>query len=155
MKTDAVQGKVPPPVTPRDMEMARLAQQCIVEALDRSKAVSISLVSDDEGQPPVEVPPPALRLIAQLFAGLSEGKAVTVMPMDQELTTVEAANFLNVSRPFVIKEIEAGRLPFRMVGTHRRIEFSSLIEYRKRMREQQEQALQDLAELNHELGLSD
>lgn len=153
MKTDALQGNVPPPVSPRDMEMARLAQQCIAEALDRSKAVSISLVCDDAGLPPVEVPPKALRLIGQLLAAMSEGKPVTVMPMNQELTTVEAANFLNVSRPFVIKEIEAGRLPCRMVGTHRRVEFAKLVEYRNRMREQQEQALQELAALNHELGL--
>src|SRR5690606_20453789 len=124
MKTDAVQGNVPPPVSPRDMEMARLAQQCIVEALDRSTAVSISLVCDDGGQRPFEVPPAALRLIGELSAALSEGKPVTVMPMNQELTTVEAAHVLNVSRPFVIKEIEAGRLPCRMVGTHRRVELA-------------------------------
>ena len=155
MKTEAVQGSVPPSVSPRDMEMARLAQKCIVEALDRSKAVSIRLVCDDEGLPPVEVPPNALRLIGQLLAAMSEGKAVTVMSVNQELTTVEAANYLNVSRPFVIKEIEAGRLPCRMVGTHRRVEFVDLVEYRNRMREAQERALQQLSELDHELGLDD
>ena len=49
---------------------------------------------------------------------ISEGLPVMLVPAEQELTTVEAANFLNVSRPFVIKEIESGRLPHRKVGSH-------------------------------------
>jgi excisionase family DNA binding protein len=75
------------------------------------------------------------------------------VPAKQELTTVEAANFLNVSRPFVIKEIEAGRLPHRKVGTHRRVAFEDLVEYARAMRQRQEKALEDLAEETRALGL--
>ena len=75
------------------------------------------------------------------------------MPTDQEFTTVEAANFLNVSRPFVIKEIEAGRLPYRKVGSHRRIALDDLVEYGRNMRARQANALKRMAENARELGL--
>lgn len=68
---------------------------------------------------------------------MSQGRPITLMPTEQEFTTVEAANFLNVSRPFVIKEIEAGRLAHRKVGSHRRIAFEDLLEYAQQMRARQ------------------
>jgi excisionase family DNA binding protein len=76
-----------------------------------------------------------------------------LVPEKQELSTVEAANFLNVSRPFLIKEIEAGRLAHRMVGTHRRIRFSDLMTYAKLVRTKQQEALDQMAENARELGL--
>jgi excisionase family DNA binding protein len=75
------------------------------------------------------------------------------MPTEQEFTTVEAANFLNVSRPFVIKEMDAGRLPHRKVGSHRRISLEDLLAYAKKMRATQSSALDRLAENARELGL--
>jgi excisionase family DNA binding protein len=75
------------------------------------------------------------------------------MPTEQEFTTVEAANFLNVSRPFVIKEMEAGRLPHRKVGSHRRIALEDLLAYAQKMRAQQASALVLLADNARELGL--
>jgi excisionase family DNA binding protein len=76
-----------------------------------------------------------------------------LVPAEQEFTTVEAANFLNVSRPFVIKEIESGRLPHRKVGSHRRVAFDDLISYAQKMREQQAGALERMAYNARELGL--
>lgn len=143
----------PPKMSAQELEMARVAQRCIMEALDRSKAVSITLTSDGDEQPSVAVPPAALKLIGQLLGALSEGRPVVLMPGKQELTTVEAANYLNVSRPFVIKEIEAGRLPHRMVGRHRRIAFEDLVAYERKMREKQRAALERMAENERELGL--
>ena len=69
------------------------------------------------------------------------------------MTTVEAAHYLHVSRPFVIREIEAGRLAHRMVGTHRRVQFEDLHAYKQRMLASQKDALQQLAEDANELGL--
>lgn len=75
------------------------------------------------------------------------------MPSKQEFSTVEAANFLNVSRPFVLKEIEDGRLPHRKVGTHHRVAFEDLVAYARAMRKRQEHALERMAENARELGL--
>ena len=84
---------------------------------------------------------------------MSEGRPITLMPSKREFSTVEAANFINVSRPFVIKEIEAGRLKHRMVGTHRRIAFEDLVEYMNRLQQKQQAALERMASNARELGL--
>ena len=141
-----------PPPSKSDMELARVAQRCIMEALDRSKAVKIKLESDAGDIPPIELPPASLRLIGQLLGLMSEGRPFTLMPEKQELTTVEAANFLNVSRPFVIKEIDAGHIPHRLVGSHRRVLLSDLLRYAQEMQTGREAALDDLSQLSQELG---
>ena len=147
------QQTLPPKLTVEEADMARVAQRCLMAALDHSKAASITLESDDGSQPVIQLPPKALRLIAQLLGVLSERKPVVLMPTKQELSTVEAANFLNVSRPFVIKEIEAQRLACRMVGSHRRIAFDDLQAYASKMRANQKGALQRMADNARELGL--
>lgn len=140
------------PPSKQDMELARLAQRCIMEALDRSKAVKIKLESEVGDLPPIELPPASLSLIGQLLGLMSEGRPFALMPEKQELTTVEAANFLNVSRPFIIKEIDAGRILHRMVGSHRRILLGDLIEYAEKVRTEREAALESLSKISHELG---
>ncbi|ARN23604.1 excisionase family DNA-binding protein [Piscinibacter gummiphilus] len=150
---DRSRGAPVPTLSEPDMEMARVAQRCIMEALDRSKAASIVLTTDHGEHPSVAVPPAALKLIGQLLGAMSEGRAVTLVPAQREFTTVEAAHFLNVSRPFVVKEIDEGRLRHRMVGTHRRIAFEDLQAYSRAMREKQSAALDRLAQANQDLGL--
>lgn len=142
-----------PPDSKRDRELARTAQRCIMQSLDHSRAASIRVHTDAGDSPSVEVPPQALRLFGEILGAMSEGRAVTIVPADREFSTVEAANFLKVSRPFVIKEIESGKLNCRMVGTHRRIAFEDLQAYAKSMREKQQEALQRLADADRELGL--
>jgi len=144
---------VPPSMSPQELEMARVAQRCIMEALDHSRAAAITLTTTDGSHPTIELPPAALKLIGQLLGVMSEGRPITLMPSKQEFSTVEAANFLNVSRPFVIKEIEQGRLPHRKVGSHRRVAFEDLVSYAREMRKRQEHALERMAENARELGL--
>jgi excisionase family DNA binding protein len=150
---DRIREVTPPLLTEHELEMARVAQRCIMEALDHSRAAAITLTTDKGEHPSVEVPPAALKLIGQLLGAMSEGRSITVMPANREFTTVEAAHFLNVSRPFVIKEIEEGRLPHRMVGTHRRIAFDDLVKYANAMREKRAAALDRMADNARELGL--
>jgi excisionase family DNA binding protein len=135
-----------------DMELARVAQRCFIEALDRSKAVKIKLESETDDLPPIELPPASLHLIGKLLGLMSEGRPFTLIPKKQEMSTTEAAAFLNVSRPFVVKEVDAGNIPHRMVGTHRRIELKDLIEYADAMRSRRETALDELSQLSEELG---
>ena len=139
--------------TPQDQEMARSAQKCIMEALDRSHAPTIQLVADDDGKAALELPPIVLRVLGQILGLMSQGKPITLVPADHELSTVEAAHMLNVSRPFVIKEINAGRLTCRKVGSHRRIAIADLEAYRQKMHAEQEAALDALAKDADDLGL--
>lgn len=150
---DRVWEVAPPPLNSEDKEMMRAAQRCIMASLDHSRAVSITLTTDTGETPTVAVPPAALKLIGHLLGAMSDGRTVMLVPAEQEFTTVEAANFLNVSRPFVIKEIESGRLPHRKVGSHRRVAFDDLISYAQKMREQQAGALERMAYNARELGL--
>ena len=150
---DKARQVIPPALSAKDIEMARVAQRCIMEALDHSRAAAITLTTDSGEHPTVDVPPAALKLIGQLLGAMSEGRPIALVPSSQEFSTVEAAHYLNVSRPFVVKEIDAGRLPHRLVGSHRRVAFEDLIAYARKMREQQESALERLAENARELGL--
>ena len=89
--------------------MARVAKACIVEALDHWRAArAITLTTDSGEHPMIDVPPAALKLIGQLLGALSERRPIALVSSSQEFSTVEAAHFLNVSRPFVVKEIDAG-----------------------------------------------
>jgi len=143
----------PPEMSAEELELARVAQRFIVESLDHSRAAVITLTSDTGQAPSVAVPTKTLRFIAELLGALSERQPVVLMPNKGELSTVQAANFLNVSRPFVIKEIEEGRLPHRKVGSHRRIAFEDLARYQHEMLASQRAALQRLADNAADLGL--
>lgn len=77
------------------------------------------------------VPPSAFKLLMEILGQMANGNAVTVVPVHAELTTQQAAELLNVSRPHVVKLIEDGRLPARKVGTRRRVRMSDLLEFKK------------------------
>ncbi len=148
------------PANAAEAEMAAVAHQCLVTALDHSNADHINIIldvgtdGDEKHETPVlKLPPRALRFFADVLRQMAKQEPMLLVPQKHELTTQEAANFLNVSRPFVIKQLEAGKLPFRMVGSHRRILFSDLLAYAKQMRSQQKEALDKLADDARELGL--
>ena len=84
---------------------------------------------------------------------MGKGNAVTLIPIHAELTTQEAANLLNISRPHLIKLLKDGVLPHHKVGTHRRVYYSDLEDYRAKHENERQAALQRLADQAQELGL--
>ncbi len=139
-----------------EAELAKVAQRCIMASLDHSRAHRIALIDSDGGtdsSPTLELPPKVLRFFAEMLGAMAEQKLVTLVPQKHELTTQEAAAFLNVSRPFVIKEIEAGKIPHRKVGRHRRVTFTDLVKYQRASQAASDQALQDLTDQAQQLGL--
>lgn len=133
-----------------DVELAKAAQRCIVSALDHSRAVHIAVVEDGvervDGSPLLKLPPKVLRLFADLLGSLAQGKAVAIMPKDLDVTTQEAAMFLNVSRPYLIRLLDEGKIPHHKVGTHRRIRFEDVVKYKDERRKRSEDALQELVD---------
>src|SRR5437763_16515673 len=93
----------------------------------------------------VELPAAAVRLLVRILTEMSQGNAVTLIPIHTELTTQQAADLLNVSRPFLITLLEGERIPYRKVGTHRRILFRDLMDFKKKNEEQRLKALDELA----------
>lgn len=143
----------PPALSEEEKAMVKSAEQMLMKSLDHSKAATITVQADDGTTPTVSVPPQVLKVLAQALGAMARGQPIMLIPQKQELSTVEAANFLNVSRPFLIREIEAGRIKHRMVGTHRRILYADLLEYARAMRANQESALEEMAEDARRLGL--
>lgn len=143
-------------VSDHEAELAKVAQRCIMAALDHSRAPKIVLVEEGgapETAPRIELPPMALRAIADLLGLMGQQQPIMLMPQKHELTTQEAAAFLNVSRPYVIKQIEQGRLHCRKVGRHRRVEFQELLRFQQQQQQHSEDALQGLSDLSQELDL--
>lgn len=99
------------------------------------------------------LPRQALILLRDLLADMAQGNAVTVVPMHAEMTTQQAADILNVSRPYLVKLLQQGELEFTKVGTHRRIRFEDLMAYKKKRREQSERAMDELVKQAQEDGL--
>jgi excisionase family DNA binding protein len=79
----------------------------------------------------VTLPASAVRMLVALLSEMASGKAVAVTPVHAELTTQQAADLLGVSRPFLIKQTQQGRIPFRKVGAHRRILFEDVMAYKR------------------------
>ena len=101
----------------------------------------------------IELPQSLFHVLRQLVHHLLQGRAVTVVPHNKELTTQEAADILNVSRPYLVKVLEQGAIPFIKIGTHRRIRFSDLMEYKKRRDNERQRGLAELTQLSQDLGL--
>lgn len=135
-------------LTPAEAELAKVAQRCVMAALDHSRAPKIVLL-DGEGQgdqpPALELPPKVLRLFADMLGRMAQQQPIALLPMKMELSTQDAAAMLNVSRPFIVKEVDAGKIKHRRVGRHRRIYLADLLAYQERTQHESEQALQELA----------
>lgn len=100
------------------------------------------------------LPRQALALLRDLLAEMAQGNAVTVMPTHAELTTQEAANILNVSRPHLVQLLETGKIPFSKTGTHRRIRYQDLMDYMHKRNQQTETLLNELTRQaqDHDMG---
>jgi excisionase family DNA binding protein len=137
-----------------DAELANRAARRIRDYLtmhpgDDPVRIQGELAGDDA----LVVPREAAVMFAQILAMLASGQGVQVMPDAAELTSQQAADFLNVSRPYLIKLLDAGEIPFRMVGTHRRVGFADLRGYKARDDLARRRAADDLTGLSQELGL--
>jgi excisionase family DNA binding protein len=92
----------------------------------------------------VPLPARAVQLILQLLLAMKDRTPVSIIPYNAELTTQQAADYLNVSRPYLISVIDSGDLPHRMVGRHRRIKFADLLAYEEKTRARRREAIADM-----------
>lgn len=122
-----------------DSELAQTASREIAK-----KQPSELRVRLEDGQELV-LPRAATRLIAHLLTEIAQGNAVTIIPIHANLTTQEAADYLNVSRPFLIRLLETGKIDYHKIGTHRRVRFLDLVKYKETTEKRRREIMEDLA----------
>jgi excisionase family DNA binding protein len=115
----------------------------------------IEIVEADGNKHQATIPAAAYRLLVDALNQMAQGNAVSLIPIHTELTTQEAADLLNVSRPFLIEQIESGEIPHHKVGTHRRIYLNDLMGYKDRIDRTSSQGLDEMVAISQELGMYD
>ena len=113
----------------------------------------VRLVVDD-GDETLAVPRAAVELLARILAHMAAGQGVSVVPSHAELTTQQAADLLNVSRPFLIGLLDAGQIEYRKVGKHRRVKAASLLAYLRADDQHRRGAADELSALTQQMGLA-
>jgi excisionase family DNA binding protein len=103
----------------------------------------------------IELPESVLTLLRQIVQVLARGEAVSIVPIQKELTTQQAADLLNISRQYLIRILDRGDIPFHKVGTHRRLAFSDVMEYKRQRDTERRRGFDALTQLSQELGLYD
>ncbi len=99
------------------------------------------------------VPRAGAAMLAQLLTTLEGGQGVTLVPSDAQLTTQQAADMINVSRPYLIGLLESGKIEFTKVGRHRRVPFRALLDYQRHAQQDARAAADEMSDLGQELGL--
>lgn len=138
--------------SPQDSELAAKSSRRLVALLGREAKLSLRALSDSQEET-IEIPLSAFRLLSDILTEMAKGNAVTFIPVHAELTTQQAADFLNVSRPYLIDLLEKGTIPFHKVGTHRRVLFKDLVKYKTHIDKKRLEALEALSQADQELGL--
>lgn len=137
--------------TPEESQKAKEAARAFAAVSAKKKSVSLHLGKNGKSEVRVDLPPAVSQLVLDLLLLISKGEAVTLVPVGAELTTQQAADILNVSRPFLIKLLEKKEIPQHKVGTHRRIRAEDLFKYKKLRDADREKALRELTALGQEI----
>jgi excisionase family DNA binding protein len=149
-------SEYPETVTPTaaDTRMAQESSRLLAKMLGaRKKRLRLRIQPDDATGEAISIPPAAVRLLGGILNEMAKGNAVTLLPLHAELTTQQAADLLSVSRPFLIEQLDKGILPFRKVGTHRRILLQDVMAHKQAMDRGRLKALEELWALDQELRL--
>lgn len=141
--------------TKKDQAMARSSINEVHKTSKRvlntkSKSVAITI---DDSKKALEIPKKALILLFTILDNMADGKSITLLPSDAEISTQQAADILNVSRPHVVSLLNKGEIPYTKVGTHRRIQLNDILAYDKKLQKNRNSKLNFLAKQAQELNL--
>ncbi|GAB1824097.1 hypothetical protein HerbRD11066_72610 [Herbidospora sp. RD11066] len=147
--------------TPKSLEPGKVDAQDAGRAMRRIKDYLATHPGSDDilvtgelaGDETLVLPRDVVTMLAYMLTQLAEGHGVTAMPNHAELTTRQAADLLNVSRPYLVGLLDAGKIPHRLVGRHRRIRFEDLMAYKRLNDADTHKAADDLIALSEELDL--
>ena len=149
MVNENIFGPVPP--TEQESELARESSRLLAPFLNETDDDLNLLI--DGAKVPIAVPQSAFRLLVDILAEMAKGNAITIIPVHAELTTQQAADVINVSRPFLVRLLEEKKIKFHKVGTHRRIRYSDLLDYKRQVDEERYKTLNELAKEAQDLDM--
>lgn len=139
--------------SPADTQLAQESSRQLAKLLrSRKKTLRFRIQPDGHPEETIAIPRSAFRLLTEILTEMAQGNAITLIPIHAELTTQQAANLVNVSRPFLIELLEKGTIPHRKVGTHRRVLLQDVMDYKNKTDQARLKALQELSALDQELG---
>ena len=141
-------------LTPEEAEQARETLSVFSDNDSLLSQMMLQLTVEDSTQS-VELPQSISLLLHELLTTLAEGHGIVVMPENADLTTAQAADILNVSRPFLVGLLESGEIPFHKVGTHRRVALEDVVAYKENYLKKSRERLDELTALSQEDGLYD
>lgn len=136
-----------------EREVAADLDRILARIPDEEARIQICIQTNGQSEETIPISADHFRMLAHIMGELARGRGISLIPMDAELTTNEAARQLKVSRPFLIGLLEKGEIPYRMVGTHRRIRFRDLCAYKRANGRKRLEALEELSVLDQEYGL--
>ncbi|APB35309.1 hypothetical protein GlitD10_2964 [Gloeomargarita lithophora Alchichica-D10] len=140
--------------TESEIQLSQVSSRVLASYSNQGQPnLRLSVVDADGHENPVVIPASAFYLLVDILSQMARGNAVTVIPIHYEFTTQEAADVLNVSRPFLIKLLESGVIPYRTVGKHRRVRFQDVMDYKRKTDEARTQVLDELVLQAQELGM--
>jgi excisionase family DNA binding protein len=140
--------------TAEEVALARESGRALSAYLHtRAETQQIEIFDDKGAAHPVRVPVSALRLLVDVLTEIGDGNAVSIIPIHAELTSQDAADVLNVSRPFLVQLLERGEIPFHKIGTHRRVRYQDVINYKERIDIARSNTLDELAEQSQVLKM--
>ena len=140
--------------TREERQIAQEGFQILIDILDEiNHPENIPEISVMETEQPIKIPFKVLKMLAEILRNLKDGNSVSLVSQGTVFTTQKAAEFLNCSRPHVIKLIDEGSLEAEMVGRHRRIQFKALVDFKKKMTRERKEALTKLMHDSEDLGL--
>ena len=143
-----------PTPTEADARQARESLQRISDILTSGMSdLSIRIQNDEQAGADIILPASVVRLLKDILAEMAQGHAVALLPVQAELTTQQAADLLNVSRPYLIRLLEDSKIPFRLVGQHRRVRFDDLLAYQRKDDEDRRRVADELTADAQELGM--
>jgi excisionase family DNA binding protein len=129
--------------TKADSVLAKESGQRLAAHLGGAGGLRLEVMTDTTSEELI-LPPPAVRLLLHALAEMGEGNAVTLTPIRAELTTQQAADLLNVSRPHLVTLLDEGVIPGRKVGSHRRVRLTDLLTYKQEFQARRHAVLDQL-----------
>ena len=136
--------------TQEDAELAQESSRLLAALVGKGDSAQLRLHDGDET---FNIPVKAVRLLVDILESMARGDAVSLVPVHKELTTQEAANILNVSRPYLVKQLEKGDIPHHKVGVRRKVYFQDLMDYMQRRSDESQDILDTMTEEAQELEM--